>query len=134
MWQVYTRTLLAYQIFPIETAKFSKPKLKNWLKPVGGQIFELQFLFLKSSKIFICDKLMDICVKIIFFKILTTLDSTIILAQIIKIPILEFFLFFGLVYINFGGQQKMWKFRFLSFFAIFKKLFLQYSWVYRQIL
>jgi hypothetical protein len=36
------------------------PKLKNWLKPVGGQIFDLQFLFLKSSKILIFDEVMDI--------------------------------------------------------------------------
>jgi hypothetical protein len=71
----FTRAQIAHQIFSIETAKFSKPKLKNLLKPVGGQIFKLQFLFLKSSKIFIFHEVMDICVKIIFFKILTNLDS-----------------------------------------------------------
>jgi hypothetical protein len=46
-----------------------------FLKKVTQYIFDLQFLFLKSSKIFIIDEVMDICVKIIFFKILTTLDS-----------------------------------------------------------
>jgi hypothetical protein len=44
-------------------------------KPVGGQIIELQFLFLKNSKIFIFEEVMDNCAKKIFFKILTTLDS-----------------------------------------------------------
>jgi hypothetical protein len=43
------------------------------LKPLGGQILELQILFLKSSKIFIFDEVMD--VKIIFFKNLANFDS-----------------------------------------------------------
>jgi hypothetical protein len=44
--------------YSIETTKFSKPKFKNWLEPVGGQVFELQFLFLKSSKILIFDEVL----------------------------------------------------------------------------
>jgi hypothetical protein len=59
----------------LNIAKFSKLKLKYWLKSVRGQIFGLQFLFLKSSKILIFDKVMDICVNFFIFKIWTTLDS-----------------------------------------------------------
>jgi hypothetical protein len=50
-----------------------KAKLKNLLKPIGGKKFELQFLFL-TRKIFVFVEVMDICVKIFFFKMLTTLD------------------------------------------------------------
>jgi hypothetical protein len=78
MWQVYTRPTSASDFFFvksdffIETAKLSKPKLKMRLKKVGGQIFELQFLFLKSSKIFIYGHMRE---NYYFFQILTTMDS-----------------------------------------------------------
>jgi hypothetical protein len=53
--------------FSIEAAQFLKAKHKNWLKLVCGKIFELQFLFLKSSKIIIFDGVMDICMNFFIF-------------------------------------------------------------------
>jgi hypothetical protein len=56
---------------------------------VCGKIFEFQFSFLASSKIFIFDEVMDICVN--FFSKFWKIWTSIISLEIIKLPILLFF-------------------------------------------
>jgi hypothetical protein len=81
-------------------------------------MFELQFLFLKSSKKFIFNEVMDICVKIIFFKILTILDSHNFGANYQNTHFRVFSVLWGGLHqflsknlrkcflVNFGGQQQ----------------------------
>jgi hypothetical protein len=58
-------------------------------------------IFVATRNFLFIDEVMDICVKIIFFKILTTLHSHNFCANYQNLHFQVFFLFFGIVYINF---------------------------------